>query len=132
MELIAQPDFFQGFFCAVTALTAGDAANRQRQLHIGKDSLVGNQVVALEHKADGMVAVGVPIPVFVILGGNTADDQLPAVVTVKSANDIEQRGLSRTAGAEDRNKFIVPQVQTNVVESLLDQLARPILFRDIF
>ena len=52
---------------------------------------MGNQIVALEHKTNGVVAVGVPVAVGVFFGGNTVDDQITAVVAVQAADDV-QRG----------------------------------------
>ena len=71
--------------------------------------LVGDQVVALEHKADGVVAVGVPVPVLVLLGGDAVDDQVAGIVAVQAADDVEEGGFAGAAGAQDGDELIVPR-----------------------
>ena len=94
VKLIPQAHFLQCFPCPLPAVISGNTANRQSQLHIGKDCLMGNQVVALEHKADSMVSVSVPVTVFIFSRGNTVDNQLPGVVTVKTAYHIQKCSFS--------------------------------------
>ena len=92
---------------------------------------MGDQIVALEHETDGVVSVRVPVPVGVFLRGNTVDDQITAIVAVQTADDIEQRGLTGAAGAQNSHEFIVPQIQAHAVQRRLDQLAGDIGFSDI-
>ena len=94
VELIAQPHILKGLFCTLAALAAGNAGNRQCQFHICKNALMGNQVVALEDKTDGVVTVRIPVTVSIFLCGDTVDDQIAAVITVQTADDVEQRGLA--------------------------------------
>ena len=56
-----------------------------------------NQVVALEHKAYGVVSVRIPVAVFILFRGNSVDNQIAAVVSVKPADDIEQRCFAAAA-----------------------------------
>ena len=119
MHLIAESHLLQRVLCAFSALALRHTGDRQRQLHVGQHRLVRDEVVALEHEADRVVAVGVPVPIPVFFRRNAVDDQIAAVVTVEAADDVEQRGLSRTARAQDRNKFVFAQVQTDAVERLL-------------
>ena len=53
---------------ALASLRARDARERERQLYVGKDGLVRDEVVALEHEANAIVAVGVPVTVAEALG----------------------------------------------------------------
>ena len=69
------------------------------QLHVGQHRLVGDQVVALEDEADGVVAVGIPVPVRVLLGGDAVDDEIAAVIAVQTADDVQQGGLAGAGGA---------------------------------
>jgi hypothetical protein len=92
---------------------------------------MGNQIVALEDEADGVVPVGIPVPVAVFFSGNSVDDQITAVIAIQTADDIQQRGLTGAAGAENRNKFIVPKIQTDAIKGGLNQFTRDILFSDI-
>ena len=77
---------------------------------------MGDEVVALEHKADGVVAVGVPVAVGVLFGGDAVDDKVAAVVAVQAADDVQQGGLAGAAGAEDGDEFVVAQVQADIVQ----------------
>ena len=113
------------------ALSARHARDGQGQLDVGEDGLVGDEVIALEHEADGVVAVGVPVPVGVAAGGDAVDDELAAVVAVEAADDVEQRGLARAAGAEDGDKFAVAQVEADPVERCLCQIAGGVFLFDI-
>ena len=132
VELVAQAHLFQGFDGPAFALGPGDAGDGQGQFHVGQHRLMGNQVVALEHKAYGVVAVGVPVPVGVLLGGDAVDDQVAAVVAVQTADDVQQRGLAGAAGAKNRHKLVVPQVQTDIIQRVLYQLAGFVFLVDLF
>ena len=90
-----------------------------------------NQIVALKHKADGMVSVRIPVPVRVFSCGNAVDHQVAAVIAVQAADDVEQGGLTGAAGTQDRHKLIVPQIQTDPIQGSLHQLAGNICFSDI-
>ena len=114
--LLPEADFFQGVQSHLPALVSGDAADRQCQLDVLQDSLVGDQVVGLEDKADRVVAVGVPVAVLVFFGRYAVDDQIAGVVAVQSAYDIEEGGLARAARPEDRDELVVPQVERDVIE----------------
>ena len=116
---------------AAAALGPGNAGDGKGQLHVGQHGLVGDKVVALEHKADGVVAVGVPVAVGVLFGGDAVDDELAVVVAVEAADDVEQRGLARAAGAEDGDEFAVAQVEADPVERCLCQIAGGVFLFDI-
>ena len=73
-QLAAQAHPLQGLLGAAAALRLGYAGEGQGQLHVLQHRLVGDEVVALEHKAHRVVAVGVPVPVLVVLGGAAVDD----------------------------------------------------------
>ena len=51
------------------------------------------------------------------------DDKITAVVAVQTADDVQQGGLAGAAGAQNGYEFVVPQVQTDVVQCVLHQLA---------
>ena len=65
--MLGKPDAFQGFHRTLAAFASGDTGESQRQLNVGQDGLVRDQVVGLENEADAVIAVGVPIAGFVIL-----------------------------------------------------------------
>ena len=107
MQLRAKADLFQCLCRPASPLAAGNTGDRHRQLHICKHGLVRDQVIALEYKADRMVPIGIPVPIFILFRRNTIDDQIAAVITVQSPDDIQKRRLSRTARPENRHEFIV-------------------------
>ena len=131
VELVPEAHLPQRLGGTAAALSARHARDGQGQFDVGEDGLVGDEVIALEHEADGMVAVGVPVPVGVAAGGDAVDDELAAVVAVEAADDVEQRGLARAAGAEDGDKFAVAQVEADPVERCLCQIAGGVFLFDI-
>ena len=131
MGLVPQTHFLQSIQRHLPPLVAGDAADRQRQLHVLQDSLVGDQVVGLEDETDRVVSVGVPVAVLVFFGGDPVYDQIAAVVAVQSADDVEQSGLSGSAGTQNGDKLVVPQIEGDVVQGDLLETAGIVFFLDI-
>ena len=131
VQLVAQTYLLQRLGGPVAALGTGNAGDGQRQLHIGKHCLVRDEVIALEHKANGVVAIRVPVAVGIFLGGDAVDDQITAVVAVQTANDVQQGGLTGTAGAENGDEFVVPQVQADIIQCFLHQIAGFVFFLDV-
>ena len=132
VQLVAQPHLLQRSGGTAAALGLGYARDGQCQFHVAQYGLVGDQVIALEHKTDGVVPVGVPVAVGVFFGGDAVDDQIAAVVAIQTADDVQQGGLAGAAGAQNGHEFVVPQVQTDVVQCVLHQLAGLIFFVDLF
>ena len=79
---------------------------------------MGNEVVALEDKADGVIAVGIPVAVAEFLGGAAGDDEIAACVLVKTADDVEHRCLAAAGRTENGNKFMRTEVDGNTVQRL--------------
>ena len=88
VKLVPQAHPLQGPDGPLPPLGLADAGDGQGQLHVCQHSLVGDQVVALEDEADGMVPVGIPVPVLIFFRGNSVDDQVAGVVAVQAADDI--------------------------------------------
>ena len=108
--LLLEADLVEGVKSHLSALVSRNTADGQSQLDVLQDSLVGDQVVGLENKADGMIAVGVPVAVLVFFGRDAVDDQISGVVAVQSSDNVQESGLSRSARAQDRDEFVVPEV----------------------
>ena len=85
----------------------------------------------MKHKADRVVAVGVPVAVLVLLRGNPVDDKVAAVVAVQPADDIEQRRFAGAARPQHGDEFVVAQVQAHIVERVLHKLAGLVLLVNI-
>ena len=79
----------------LAALGMPHARERQRQLNVFQNGLMRNEVIALEHKADAVVAVGIPIAIVKVLGRNTVDQQVARVKVVESADNVEHRSFAR-------------------------------------
>ena len=73
--------------------------------------MIIHQMVILKNKSDGMVSVGIPVPFPIAAGRNGVRVHLPAVIAVQTADHIEQRCLSGTARAENRDKLTIPKRQ---------------------
>ena len=107
-----------------------DARQSQRQLHIGQHTLVGDQIVALEHEAHRMIAVGVPIPALVLTGGAAADDQVTAGIAVQAADDVQKRGLATAGVTQYGHKLRRPKGNGHAFERL-DGGSTGIFFYDV-
>ena len=105
MKLIAQTHLFQRFDGAAAALGFLDTGKGQRQLYIGQHRLVGDQVVALKHKAYGVIAVSIPVLAFEVLGGTATNDQITGGVLVQTTDDVQQGGFAATGVAQNRHEF---------------------------
>ena len=118
VDLIAQSHLLQRIDGAATALGAGNAREGQRQFDVGKNGLVGNEVVALKDESDGVIAVGVPVAVGVLLGGAAVDDQVAVGVTIQTAENVEQRGFTTARRAEDRDELVVAEGKVNAAQGV--------------
>ena len=90
-----------------------------------------NDVVALEHKANGVVAVGVPIGVRVVLSGAAVDTQVALGVLVEAANDVEQRGLAASRGAQNSHELALAKAQRHAIKGHYLALRHGIALRDM-
>ena len=132
MKLVPQPHFGQGLRRLLPPLFLPDSGNGQSQLYVGQDGLVGNQVVALEHESDGVVPVGIPIPVRVLLGGRPVDDQVPAVVAVQPPQHVQQRGFAGAGWSQNCHELTVPEIQAHAVQRFLHQSPGSVFFSNVF
>ncbi|MPM29148.1 hypothetical protein SDC9_75688 [bioreactor metagenome] len=94
VDMVAQPDLAQGGDGPLLALAGRNTRQRQRELHVGQDGLVGDQVVALEDKSDPVVAIGIPVTILVLLCRDAVDDQVAGVVVIQTSDDVEHRRLA--------------------------------------
>ena len=94
VELVAKAHALKRPDRALAALALAHTRERERQLHVAQYRLVRNEVIALEDKADGVVAVAVPVGVGKVLRRLAVDDEIAARIVVKAADDVEQRRLA--------------------------------------
>ena len=131
MKLLSESHFPKSFLCPAPALASGDSGNGERQLYVCQHRLVHNQVITLEDETDGVIPVGIPVPVLVFSGGRSIDDEISAVISIQTTDDIEKGCLTRTAGAENGNELIVPEIETDIIQSLLHQIPGAVFFFDV-
>ena len=93
------------------ALISGNARDRQCELHVFENGLMGDQVIALEDKANAMVTVNVPISVLKGARASSADGKIARRIVIQSSDDVQQRGLSASGGAEDRNELVLTEAK---------------------
>ena len=117
-DLVRQPDLLQGFQRPAPPLFPADPAQGQRQLYVGQYRLVRNQVVALEHKSDRVVPVGIPVAFLKLLRALSADDQVAVGVLVQPADNIQQGGLSAAGRTQDRGKFAFSEFQVDSAQGM--------------
>ena len=53
-----------------------------------------NEVIALEHKADAVVAVGIPIAIVKVFGRNTVDQQVARIEMIEPTDNVEHRSFA--------------------------------------
>ena len=88
MQLVAEADLFQCLFGPRAPLGLGNARERERQLDVLQYRLVRDEVVALEHKADAVIAVAVPVAVAEFARGCAGDDKIAFGILVQTADDV--------------------------------------------
>ena len=104
------------------------ARERERQLHVFQNGLMRNEVIALEHKADAVVAIGIPIAIVKVLGRNTVDQQVARIEMIESADNVEHRGFARARGAQNGHELVIAKRQAYVVERHLRKRLRNVPF----
>ena len=107
------------------------ARERQCQLHVFQNGLMRDEVIALKHKTDAVVAIGIPIAIAKILGRNTVDEQAARVKVVESADNVEHRGLARTRGTQNGHELIIAKRQAHAVERHLRKRLRNVSLANI-
>ena len=89
VDLIAETDFLERLLCPGLPLGRRDIGDGQSEFHVAEDALVRDEIVVLEHETDRVVAVGVPVFVFVFFGRDTVDDEVAGIIPVESADDVQ-------------------------------------------
>ncbi|MNI92283.1 hypothetical protein D3C73_1500560 [compost metagenome] len=93
---------------------------------------MGDQVVALEDKADAVVAVRIPVAVLVVLRGRSVDNQVAAVVLVEPPDDVQAGGFARAARSQNRHEFVRAKPQVDAVQRLLGKASGGVAFGNGF
>ena len=130
--MLAQADFLQRLARTLATLGMPHARERKRQLHVFQNGLMRNEVIALEHKADAIVAVGIPIAIVKVLGRNAVDQQVARVKVVESADNVEHRSFTRARGTQNGHELVIAKSQAHVIERHLRKRLRDVPFANTF
>ena len=87
-----------------------------------------NEVIALEHKADAIIAIGIPIAVVEVLGRDAVDQQIARIKMIESTDDVEHRSLTRTRGTQNGYELVIAKRQAYAVERYLRKRLRNVPF----
>ena len=131
MELIAETHLFECLRRPGSPLRLADAGQGESQLHIGQHGLVGDEVVALEHEADGVVAVGIPVAVAEGGGRHPIDGKLSGGIPIEAAHDIEQCRFPAAGGTEDGDEFCLSKGERNVPQRMDRIVAGEVILCDM-
>ena len=127
-RLLFKPHFPERFQGALSALLLGDARERQAELDVLQDVHVRDEVVALEDEADPAVAVGVPVLVTILRGGDAVHADVTARIAVQAAHDVEECGLAAAGRSEDGDEFALSELHGHAAESEHALVFRAVLF----
>ena len=72
------------------------------------------KVIALEYETDGVVPVGVPVGILVLLGTDAVDEQITAGILVKTAQNVEHGGLAAARRPQHRDEFALTESEAHV------------------
>ena len=132
VNMLAQADFLQRLARTLAAFGMSHARERERQLHVFQNGLMRNEVIALEHKADAVVTIGVPIAVAEVLGRDAVNQQVARIKVIQSADNIEHRGFTRTRGTQNGHELVIAKRQAYVVKRHLRKRLRNVPFANSF
>ena len=131
VQLVAQAHLFQGLRRPVPPLGPADPRQGQGQLDVAQHRLVGDQVVALEHKSYRVVAVRIPVPVLKGFGGAPVDDQIAVGILVQPADDVQQSGLATARRAQDGDELRAAELDADPLQGMDGACAHGIIFLDV-
>src|SRR5690606_8625101 len=84
------------------------------------------QIERLEHEADKTIAVASGLALGQAPDEPAIEGVLAAVVVIQDAEDVEQRGLSRTGRPHDGDELSLRDVQVHVLEHVHPVLGRAV------
>ena len=108
------------------------ARERERQLHVFQNGLMRNEVIALEHKADAVVAVGIPIAIVKVFGRNTVDQQVARIEMIEPTDNVEHRSFARPRRSQNGHELVIAKRQAHAVERHLRKRLRNVPFANTF
>ena len=130
--MLAQADFLQRLARTLAALAIPHARERKCQLHVFQNGLMRNEVIALEHKADAVVAIGIPIAIVKVLGRDAVDEQVAGIEMIESTDYVEHRSFARARGAQNGHELVIAKSQAYAVERHLRKRLGNVPFANTF
>ena len=91
-----------------------------------------DKVIALEHKTDAVVAIGIPIAVTEVLGRDVIDQQVTGIEMIEPTDNVEHRGFTRARGAQNGHELVIAKRKAYVVERHLRKRLRNVPFANSF
>ena len=91
-----------------------------------------NEVIALEHKADAVVAIGIPIAIVKVLGRDAVDQQVAGIEMIEPTDNVEHRGFTRARGTQNGHELVIAKRQAYAVERHLRKRLRDVPFANTF
>ncbi len=116
---------------ATLPLSAVHARQRERELHVGQNRLMRNEVVALEDEAHTVVAVCVPFRIRIVTSRGSVHHDVARVGVVEAAQYVQERGLAGTRWAQNRHELALPEGDGDAVQGALDQVPGLICLGDV-
>ena len=86
----------------------------------------------MEHKADAVVAVGIPIAIAKVLGRDAVDEQVAGIEMIEPTDNVEHRGFARTRGTQNGHELVIAKSQAHVIERHLRKRLRNVSFANTF
>ena len=74
----------------------------------------------------------IPVSVLVFLGRFVRNGQVSFGVTVKTADDVQQRGLAAAGGSQHRDKFVLTELDVNSSECMYRGISGEIILGNSF
>ena len=130
--MLAQADFLQRLARTLAALGMPHTCERKRQLHVFQNGLMRNEVIALEHKADAVVAVGIPIAIVKVFGRNAVDQQVARIEMIEPTDNVEHRSFARPRRSQNGHELVIAKRQAYAVERHLRKRLRNVPFANTF
>src|SRR5688500_10572246 len=122
-EALAEPEHAEQPLGARAPLGGGHAGVHRRHLDVARRARGGDQVVALEHEAEGLA----PQPRQLVAAERrhvlAVEEVLAAAGPVEAAEDVHERGLARARGAHDGDELAGADVEVDAVQHLDLELA---------
>ena len=131
VHMFAKAHFGERIEGAFAALGSPDARERESELNVRKDTLVGDEVVALENETDAVVAVAIPVAVPEVFRRDTVDDEVAGIEVIEAANHVEHRGFAGSGLAEDRDELVVTKRDAHAGKRDLGKGARRVGLGDV-